>query len=116
MDAISIDKNQISFCGLYCAACSAFTGGRCKGCRENEKASWCKIRECNMQNGYSSCADCKSYSNANDCKLFNNFVGKIFALLFGSNRYGAIQMIKADGYDSYAKTMAKEKRMSPKKK
>ncbi len=29
---------------------------KCPGCKNNEKASWCKIRQCCISKGYHTCA------------------------------------------------------------
>lgn len=101
----------ISFCGLYCAGCGSFNKGKCPGCAGNTKATWCKIRTCCMEKGIRSCADCKEFANPNDCKKFNNFVAKLFALVFRSNRLASIEMIKQQGYEGYAKYCVDNKLM-----
>ena len=116
MKDIISDKNLIAYCGLYCGACGKYLNGKCQGCKENVKASWCKIRSCCIENKYSSCADCKTISSANDCKKFNNFISKIFALIFKSDRNACINQIKEQGYDSFAEYMASNKLQSIKKK
>jgi len=106
MKVITADKNLIAYCGLYCGACKKYLAGSCPGCHENKKASWCTIRSCNIENGYSSCADCREFTNPMDCKKFNNFISKIFALIFKSNRAACIAKIRESGYDGFAKYMA----------
>lgn len=109
MKEIENDVQMIAYCGLYCAACGSYTKGKCRGCHENVKASWCKVRTCNMQNGYSSCAECKEFSDPKDCKKFNNIVSKVFALVFRSDRPASIAMIKEKGYENYAGYMTENK-------
>jgi len=46
--------------------------------------------------------------------MFNNFMGKVFGFLFGSNRGGSIAFIKEKGYEAYAAEIAKKGRMSVK--
>jgi hypothetical protein len=106
MKEVTADKNLIAYCGLYCGACKKYLAGSCPGCHENNKASWCNIRSCNIEHGYSSCADCKEFTNPMDCKKFNNFISKIFALVFKSNRAACIAKIRESGYDGFAKYMA----------
>ena len=43
---IVVDKKLIAKCGLYCGACNSYITGKCPGCNENVKATWCKIRNC----------------------------------------------------------------------
>lgn len=109
------DANLIAYCGLYCAACGRYQKGSCPGCQKNEKASWCKIRSCNMDNHYQSCADCKEFSNPMDCKKYNNFISKIFAVVFRSNRQAGIAMIKERGYENFAVYMAENRLQTIKK-
>jgi len=109
------DKALIAFCGLYCGACRQYLAEKCPGCRKNEKASWCKIRQCGLQRGYASCADCTQFAEATACKTFDNLVGRIFGFLFRSNRPACIAMIKKHGYAAYALFMAQNKLQSIKR-
>ena len=86
MKPIAADVNLVAYCGLYCGACGAYRRGRCPGCHENSKATWCKVRSCCMENGHSSCADCKTPADPRECRKFNNFIAKIFGLIFRSDR------------------------------
>jgi hypothetical protein len=96
---------NVAYCGLYCGACGAFKKGKCKGCNLNEKATWCKIRSCCIASGYQSCADCKEFSDPMQCKKFNNFVSKIFGVVFKSDRAGCIKQIKEKGLIKHAELM-----------
>jgi hypothetical protein len=115
MKEVEQDKNLIAFCGLYCGSCGKYLNHKCPGCNENVKATWCKVRSCCLENKYSSCADCTTFSNAKDCKKFNNIFSKFFALVFGSDRNACINMIREQGYDSFAEYMTKNKLQSLKK-
>ena len=115
MKEISSDPGMIAYCGLYCGACKAYLKEKCKGCHENVKATWCKIRSCCSDNGYLSCADCKEFSDPNACGLFNNFMSKLFALIFRSNRAACIQQIKDLGIQGHADRMAELRLQSLKK-
>ena len=116
MKEIKSDPNLVAYCGLYCGACRSYLKGRCPGCHDNEKATWCKIRVCCKDNQYSSCADCKEFSDPNECKFFNNFMSKIFAFIFRSNRAACIRRIKEIGIQAYADNMAEQKLQSIRKK
>ena len=107
MEKIKSDKNLIAFCGLYCGACRRYLSGKCSGCHEYAKATWCKLRTCCLENSYATCADCKYFVNPNDCKKFNNWISKLFALFFKSDRKGCIDRIKKVGLEKYAQEMAK---------
>jgi hypothetical protein len=106
MKPIIADKSLVAYCGLYCGACKKYLSGSCPGCHENRKASWCKIRTCNIEHGYSSCADCKDFTDPMACKKFNNFISKIFAILFKSDRAACIARIREEGYEGFAQFMA----------
>ncbi len=106
MKPIIADKSLVAYCGLYCGACKKHLSGSCPGCHENSKASWCKIRSCNIEHSYSSCAECKEFSNPMDCRKFNNFFSKVFALIFKSDRAACIARIRETGYEEFAKYMA----------
>ena len=114
MKEITINPQQIAACGLYCGACKKFLNGKCPGCKENEKASWCKIRKCCQEKGFHTCADCDKV--VENCKIHNNFVGKIFAFLFNSDRTACIRYIRENGEDAFAEKMAKDKQMTMKRK
>ena len=112
MKEIVSDPELVAYCGLYCGACGAYLRDRCPGCHENQKATWCKVRSCCIDNQYSSCADCKQFDDPNDCKMFNNFVSKIFAFIFRSDRAACIQQIRKSGIQGHADKMAASKRQS----
>lgn len=112
MKEIILDKNLIAYCGLYCGACKNFLNNKCQGCQKNEKAKWCKIRSCCIENNYLSCADCATYTNVKECKKFNNFISKLFAFIFKSNRSACIDCIKEKGYVSFAEFMTNNKRQT----
>jgi hypothetical protein len=115
MPEIAANPNLIAYCGLYCGACGAYLKGKCPGCKLNEKATWCQVRACNREYEYASCADCKQVTQFADCRKLNNFVSKIFALLFHSDRPGCLAMIRQKGYEGYARHMAANQLQSLKK-
>jgi len=110
---IEVDKDLIAYCGLYCGACRKYLNGKCPGCRKNEKAQWCKVRICCMENNFRSCANCKL--NPHDCKKFNNFFSKLFAFIFKSDREGCICRIRDIGEEAYAEEMSEKQMMTIKK-
>ena len=115
MAATGIVKGVVAYCGLYCGACKSYMKGKCPGCFENEKAAWCKVRNCCIENSYGSCADCQIVSDLKECKKLNNLISKLFALIFRSNRLACLALIKEIGYDEYAGEMAKKGIMSIKR-
>jgi hypothetical protein len=112
---VTVDTNLIAYCGLYCAACRSHISGKCPGCRENVKASWCQIRKCCKESNLQSCAGC-NLANVNDCNKFNNFISRIFAFIFKSDRAACIQNIREKGYNAFAVDMARNKMQSIKRK
>ena len=107
MELIIADKNKIAACGLYCGACRKFMSGRCPGCKDNEKASWCKIRQCCNTKGYNTCAECER--DIIKCTTYSNLLSKICGLIFNSDRPACISYIKEYGEMAYAEKMAKQK-------
>ncbi len=100
------DRNLIARCGLYCGACGKFTKGKCPGCAENTKASWCKVRSCCGERGYASCADCTSPKDPRACAKFNNPIARLFGVIFNSDRAACIGKIREIGPEGYAAFMA----------
>lgn len=96
----------VSFCGLYCGECGKHKKGKCPGCAGNEKATWCKIRSCNMELGYKSCAECEEFPDPAQCSKFDNFFGTIIGFLLNSNRAAGIAKIKELGLQGFADYMA----------
>lgn len=105
----------IAFCGLYCGECRSYKKGSCKGCKENTKATWCKIRKCNIEKNTSNCSECTDFNNLNECKLLNNFIGKVFGFIFKTDRVGSLEYIKKAGAIRYAEEMTANHTMSLKK-
>lgn len=103
----------IAACGLYCGACRKYLNGKCLGCRQNDKATWCKIRQCCQKKAFRSCAECST--DVKDCKAHNNMIGKVFAFLFNSDRAACIHYIQANGNEAFAEEMARQRMQTIKK-
>ena len=112
MATVPVDRELVAYCGLYCAACGAHRKGRCAGCHGNEKATWCKIRACCRESGYTTCADCTTYADPRDCRKFHNLISRVFGLVFRSNRRACILRIREVGPAAYAEEMAAKGRQS----
>jgi hypothetical protein len=106
MKDVAKDVGLIAACGLYCGACRSYRKGRCPGCRENAKATWCAVRSCCTENNWASCAECTNYVLPNDCRKFNNVISKVMALAFNSNRQACILKIRELGRADFAAHMA----------
>ena len=109
------NADLVAFCGLYCGECGKFKRGRCPGCAKNEKATWCKVRTCNMEHGYSTCADCAEFSDPNDCVKLNNFFARTISFVLRSNRSESLRRISEAGRLGYAEDMVEQGRMSCKR-
>jgi hypothetical protein len=112
MKPIVADVQLVAYCGLYCGACGAYRRGRCPGCHENQKAGWCGVRKCCKENGYSSCAECKTTPEPRDCRKFHNFISRLFGLIFRSDRRACILQIREKGLQGHAEAMAASQRQS----
>ncbi len=112
---IPVKKELVSYCGLYCGFCFKYKKGKCTGCAENEKATWCKIRKCCVEKNIKSCAECDEFSDVKDCKKFDSFVSKMFEYVFNSDRKEGIKMIKESGPEEFARYMVENKLVSMKR-
>jgi hypothetical protein len=112
MKSITTDSGLVAYCGLYCGACQKYLRERCEGCHNNTKAAWCKVRSCNLERHYSSCAECVDYPNAKECKKFNNAFSKVIGFVLRSDRAACIKQIKDLGLEDHAEKMARLGRQS----
>ena len=115
MREIQNNVGLVASCGLYCGACRSYLKERCKGCHENVKASWCKIRTCCIEKKIASCASCVEHPNPKDCGKFNNVVSKVFAIVFRSDRAACIAQIRELGLAGHAQRMTELKLQSLKR-
>ena len=106
MKSIAADPALVAHCGLYCGACGKYLRGRCEGCHNNTKATWCKVRTCNIERKHSSCAECVEYPHVNECRKFNNVISKIIGLVLRSDRPACILQIRNLGVQGHAEKMA----------
>lgn len=105
MRRLTADPEAVACCGLYCGACGSYLKGSCPGCRENQRASWCKVRSCCSEQGYRSCADCELVPQISDCTKLNNFISTVIGLALNSDRLACLELIRERGYDGYAQHM-----------
>ena len=110
-----LKSGNIAFCGLYCEECGKYTKEKCPGCAKNEKATWCAIRKCCIENSYRSCAECATYTDPKECGLYNNFIAKVIGFIFRTDRSKGIDYIRKNGYAEFARHMDSLGCMSMKK-
>lgn len=79
---IQAKPEPVASCGLYCGPCRAHLKGKCPGCRDNAKASWCKVRTCCHGKGIATCAACGEFADPRQCGKFNNIVASSSASFF----------------------------------
>lgn len=86
----TVDTDLIAYCGLFCSNCKQYKKGKCPGCKENDKFTWCKIRSCCMEKKYKSCADCIDFENPKEYKKYNNFMVKIMGIFFKVKKWNTV--------------------------
>jgi hypothetical protein len=64
------------------------------------------VRSCCRENGYCSCAECRTTTDPRDCKKYNNIIAKLFGLIFRSDRRACIFQIREKGLQGHAEAMA----------
>ena len=107
---ITINKDLVSCCWLYCGACAKFLAGNCRGCKKmNKTPFWCSIRDCCISKAYDNCATCKEYVDVAKCRKYNGFIMRTLGYLCGSNRFAATSIIRDKGIQEFAKYMAEKK-------
>jgi hypothetical protein len=97
---------HIAPCGLFCTNCGKFKKGRCQGCQIQPGFAQCAARKCVIEKGITTCAQCPDFQHGRsflECKKLNNFIAKFFALIFGSDRPGALAMLRDEGPEAYLK-------------
>ena len=108
MTEVQAKPELVARCGLYCGACKSYVGGKCPGCRENSGATWCMVRTCCSDKGIATCAECTEFADPRACGKFNNFMSKLFGLVFRSDRAACIAQIRQLGIDGHARSMAEK--------
>ena len=115
MKVLVADPNLVAFCGLYCGACKRYLAEKCPGCRDNEKATWCRVRACGLEHGFATCADCDLLDDVGDCGDYNSVVARFFAFLFRSDRMACIRFIEERGVEAFAQEMTLNRTMTIKR-
>ncbi len=112
MKTIVADAGLVAYCGLYCSACRGYLKGKCPGCHDNAKATWCKVKSCCTENGYASCADCNTNPDPAACNKFNSVLSKVIGIILRSDRRACILQIKSAGIARHAEIMSANRRQS----
>ena len=68
----------------------------------------CKVKPCVQEKGYTTCAECADFGDLKACKKLNNFISKIFALIFRSDRIGNLNHIREIGIENSKKKSKRE--------
>jgi hypothetical protein len=110
----TIENNEglVSMCGLYCGACGRFLKGACRGCADNAKATWCRIRSCCLENSHLSCADCAEFEDPSDCGKSNNLLSRVVGFFLNSDRRAGVLMIRERGRAGFADFMTTYSRVA----
>ena len=99
------ENNQnviVACCGLVCSECAMYLNNKCRGCRgERPVFQNCKIRKCNMDNEYDTCADCTDFQELRECKKLNNIISKIFGFIYKTNRIESLNRIRETGLEKF---------------
>ena len=114
MNETQPDTALVSYCGFYCGACKKYTAGECSGCKgDSSKCAVgykaCKVRPCNIENSFSTCADCKKYETVKECKIYNPFMIRFGQFVTRTNRRKGIEIIKEKGEAAFVQFMADKK-------
>jgi hypothetical protein len=102
IEQIDKDENQISYCGLYCGACPTYKSGKCESCRGNSPKCAigyknCPVRQCCVENGFFTCADCTKCVSTKECKKYNPVHVRFGEWISGTRRSKGIEMIREKG-------------------
>lgn len=89
---------RVAMCGLFCGNCGKFKRNKCQGCVLQPGYSRCSIRACVLEKGYVTCAECDELEG---CKKLNNFISKVFKLIFRSDRNASLCMIQREGMEAF---------------
>jgi hypothetical protein len=104
---------ELAYCGLVCSNCGAFTRGRCKGCHSPKPMhSRCLVKKCAVEKSYVCCADCREFAELRQCRKLNNWVSKLFGLVFRSDRIGNLETIRDVGTHVFLDGCANKRKKS----
>lgn len=97
----------VAYCGLVCTDCGAFKKGKCQGCHSDKPMfRGCPIKKCATGQQFATCADCRDFSDLKRCRKLNNFISKIFGLIFKHDRIGHLNEIRTVGLEVFTSKRA----------
>lgn len=106
----------IGYCGLFCGNCKRFKNGKCIGCLESEKLSWCKIRTCCQGKELAHCARCEEFPDPRKCSVYHSMISRVIEFFSGTDRSVCIACIRDQGEDAFRSMMREKGTMSLSKK
>lgn len=96
------EEMVLAYCGLVCSDCGAFKKQKCEGCYSEKPLNrGCKVKPCAMDKDVTTCAECDEFEDLKKCKKLNNFISKIFSLIFRSDRLGNLELIRQNGLEQF---------------
>ena len=98
------DTFVLAHCGLVCSKCGMYVKGKCQGCHgEKPMNVGCKVKGCCRDRQLDTCAGCEEFADLKACRKLNNWISKIFAFIFRSNRIGNLYRIREVGAEEFQK-------------
>ncbi len=92
----------LACCGLVCTECGAYRKSKCGGCHSDKPMNFgCKVKPCVQEKNCTTCAGCVDFEDLKDCKKLNNFISRIFGLVFRTDRIGNLDRIKDIGAEKF---------------
>ncbi|MFH1464359.1 MAG: DUF3795 domain-containing protein [Pseudomonadota bacterium] len=94
---------HIAACGLFCTNCGKFEKGRCPGCQIQPGFSRCAVRACCVEQGILNCGACPQFAarDYKECKKLFNFIARLISTFTGSDRLGALVMLRDRGTEAF---------------
>lgn len=61
----------------------------------------CPVKACTVSRRYDTCADCPDFADLRQCGKLHNFISRLFALIFRSDRIGNLCRIREIGEGAF---------------
>ena len=113
-EQIEASESLISHCGFYCGACPTYLSGKCEGCRGNSPKcavgmKKCQVKQCCVENGFFTCADCSKFATTKECKKYNPLSIRFGEWISSTSRRKSIEMIRENGRAEFLAFMVDKK-------